>query len=157
MTRGEFRISVVKRNNEGKIAEIKYNGTLKLNERTANVDAGVNIDKLPHPDLLKKIDAFSSVARSLFSLNDTKSNMGKFMAHTIQKHGADDKCWLMVSSNVICRGSLTTNLNTPKVYLNHDITGIEEQLIGLWNKLEDECWLYLFEGKFMDPELPLEA
>lgn len=157
MTRGQFRITKVKRNNEGKIADIQYDGTVTMaGNKTANINAGVNLDRIPHPDLLKAIDAFSSPARSLFSTDDKQSNMGRFQAHTIQKHGDDDKCWLMVSAHVVCRGGLATSVNTPRVFINRNITGIEEQLTGLWNKLEDECWLYLFEGKFMDTELPFD-
>lgn len=147
----------MKRNTEGKIADIQYDGTVVMSDnKTANINAGVNLDRIPHPDLLKAIDAFSSPARSLFSTDDKQSNMGRFQAHTIQKHGEDEKCWLMVSAHVVCRGGLATSVNSPRVFINHSITGVEEQFTGLWNKLEDECWLYLFEGKFMDTQLPFE-
>lgn len=81
------------------------------------------------------------------------SILQKINVTQISISGSDDRKGVVITSSYECSNGQVSCLNTPRIMFGTDSYGFEEELEAIVNKIENEVYEYLFNGKKAQQEL----
>lgn len=126
---------------------------MKIQILKKRIYPGIKIPLQPHHDLTSLFNQLREYVLRDFYIEPSLENLAQITINSISLNGEDEKLTVIISSTFETLHSEKTALNTGRILLNDDNTGLEAEINAIVDSIIDETFKYLFKGKRADPTL----
>ena len=140
-----FSLSKVKLHpNDGGL-DAAYSVSHKQGEEISIIERQESSSQIVHPDLKLALDTLKPLVAQVFDFPDAKQE--KIEIRGLAYSGSGSKKGVVITSVYETVSGKKVALNTPRILVEGTEYGFEETLAAVSNRVKDEVYAYLFEGK----------
>lgn len=122
-----------------------YKITEVVNEDTRTAEYQVTFAETVHPDLNVAFDALRKIVADVFGYNDDQKE--KIEVRGISWSGLGENIGVVITGTYECLNGQKVAINTPRIKIEGESFGNEEELARLLDAATAEVYQYLFNGK----------
>ena len=109
---------------------------------------------IPHPDLLNALAVLKPLLISVFEMSEDNNEL--FTVNGISITEKKDSEFVIIMSSFTVANGMKSAINTPLINIDGADWEAQEELNKQLEKIEEECFEYLFNNKSNQPEIPFE-
>lgn len=144
--RENFDISRLKLDKRQSAVEIFYTVENRIGKEIYYDTQRIISKKIPHPDLTTRLLALKPVMLTSIGRVADEKEMSNFGVRGIAVSGVNSK-GVIIMGTYKCLNETVIAIVTPRIKLDDDVWGFEEELTQVVKELADEAYAYIFDNK----------